>query len=76
MTPGHRITVKVTPRARSARVLKRSDYAYDIAVTEPAERGRATDAARRALADTLGIAPSRLSLLMGATSRVKVFVIG
>ncbi|HXV26856.1 MAG TPA: DUF167 domain-containing protein [Candidatus Paceibacterota bacterium] len=68
-----RITVRVTPRARHARVFRRSEDEYDIAVTAPPEHGRATDASRRALAAELGVAPSRISLIMGERSRTKVF---
>ena len=68
-----RITVRVHPGAHHASVTELAADEYAIAVREPAERGRATDAARRALAEHLGVAVSRLSLLMGHTSRVKVF---
>jgi hypothetical protein len=68
-----RFTVHVKPGARTANAARRPDGSYDIAVTARPERGRATDAARRALADALGIAPSRLSLVIGAASRTKVF---
>jgi uncharacterized protein YggU (UPF0235/DUF167 family) len=68
-----RVTVHVKPGSRKANSVRRDDGSYDIAVIERPERGRATDAARRALADALGVAPSRLSLVMGAASRTKVF---
>jgi hypothetical protein len=68
-----RITVRVTPQARIASIKHADDGSYLISVTAPPERGKATDAARRALAAHLGVAPSRLSLLMGAASRTKVF---
>ncbi|HUO75391.1 MAG TPA: DUF167 domain-containing protein [Candidatus Paceibacterota bacterium] len=70
-----RVTVRVHPGARHASVERTSPDEFAIAVREPAERGRATDAARRALAEHLGIAPSRLSLIMGHASRVKVFLV-
>jgi uncharacterized protein len=68
-----RITVRVRPGSKRASLRKISDTEYEIAVTAQPERGRATDAARRALADVLHIAPSRVSLVMGAASRTKVF---
>jgi len=68
-----RYTVRVKPGAKKAAIRKSADAEYEIAVTAQPERGRATDAVRRALADALGVAPSRLSLVMGATSRTKVF---
>jgi hypothetical protein len=70
-----RITVRVTPRARSVRITKSDDGSFSIAVTAPPEHGKATDAARRALAEHLGLTPSRVSLIMGAASRTKVFEI-
>jgi uncharacterized protein YggU (UPF0235/DUF167 family) len=79
---GGEIAVRVTPRAARARVTR--EVADDgetaptvrIYVTEPPEEGRATEAARKALARVLGIAPSRLTLVMGATARDKRFRIG
>lgn len=68
-----RYTVRVKPGARRAQVRKTAPSEYEISVIEQPERGRATDAARRALAKALDTAPSRLSLVMGAASRTKVF---
>ena len=42
-------------------------------VTETPEAGKATEAARAALAKALGVAKTRLTLLRGATSRDKLF---
>jgi len=68
-----RYTVRVKPGAKRAQIRRVSVSEYEISVTERPERGRATDAVRRALAAALDTAPSRLSLVMGAASRVKVF---
>lgn len=68
-----RITVRATPGARHASVERISPTEYRIAVTVPPEQGKANDAVRRALADSLHIAPSRLSMVMGQASRTKVF---
>jgi uncharacterized protein YggU (UPF0235/DUF167 family) len=46
-----------------------------IAVTAPAVSGRATEAARRALAGALGVRRSAVSLRTGATSRDKLFTV-
>lgn len=46
-----------------------------IAVTAPAVDGRATDAARRALAGALGIRPADVTLRTGASSRDKIFTV-
>ena len=68
-----RITVIAKPGSKHAFVSKLEEHRYEIGVTVRPEKGRANDAIRRLLADTLGIAPSRLSLVMGATARIKVF---
>jgi hypothetical protein len=44
-----------------------------VRVRAAPEAGRATEEARRALADALGVARSRIRLRSGATSRRKVF---
>jgi uncharacterized protein YggU (UPF0235/DUF167 family) len=46
-----------------------------IAVTARAVDGRATDAARQALARALGVRPADVTLRTGATSRDKVFIV-
>ena len=69
---GAEIAVRVTPRASRARVVAEDD-ALRVYVTEPPEDGRATNAVRRALAHALGVAPSRLDLVAGASARDKRF---
>lgn len=46
-----------------------------VAVTAPATDGRATEAARRALARALGVRQSRVTLRTGTTSHDKLFVV-
>jgi uncharacterized protein YggU (UPF0235/DUF167 family) len=70
-----RITVLAKPGSKHASIETIGEHRYAISVTAVPERGKANDAVRRALAGELGIAPSRLSLVMGATSRTKVFEI-
>ena len=70
--PGAIFAVRVTPGARRAK-LEVVDGLIRIAVTAPPEDGRATEAARTALAGALGVARTRLTLLRGATARDKVF---
>jgi len=65
------IAVRVTPRAR--RTGLDAGPPIRIAVSEPAEGGRATAAAQRLLARALGVAPTRLTLMRGARSRDKIF---
>jgi uncharacterized protein len=68
-----RITVHAKPGSKRASIKKLSDTEYEIAVVEQPEKGRATSAIRRSLAAELKIPQSRLSLVMGITSRTKVF---
>lgn len=70
--PGAEIAVRVTPNARRA-VIDVVGGQIRIAVTVVPEDGRATEAARAALADALGVAKTRLTLLRGTKSRDKVF---
>jgi len=73
-TPGSEIAVRVTPNARRAG-LELAEGQIRIAVTVVPEDGRATEAARVALAEALGVAKSRLLLVRGAKSRDKVFLV-
>jgi uncharacterized protein YggU (UPF0235/DUF167 family) len=45
---------------------------FTVAVKEPAREGRANRAIERALAEYFGIAPSRVHIVAGHTSRSKV----
>ncbi len=69
---GATIAVRVTPNARQPGIDRR-DGQILIRVTDPPEAGRATEAARVALARAMGVAKSRLTLVRGATSREKLF---
>jgi uncharacterized protein len=70
--PALRIEVHVRPGARSAAVGGLHDGALVVRVTEPADRGRATAAALRSLAEALDVAPGAVTLVHGATSRRKL----
>ncbi|WP_422774067.1 DUF167 domain-containing protein [Plantactinospora sp. WMMC1484] len=77
-TPGARtIAVRVKPGSARARVGGRFDGPHGpalvIAVHPPAADGRATEAARRALAEALRLRPAAVSLRTGAASRDKLF---
>lgn len=70
-----RLAVRVTPGARIEQV-DIEDGRLTVRVRARPEDGKATEAVRRLLAQALDIAPSRLSLLRGATSREKQFQVG
>ncbi len=65
------VAVRVRPRSRPG--LEVTDGGLVIRVAAPPEKGRATEEARRLLANALGIPVARVTLLSGATSRRKVF---
>lgn len=67
-----RLAVRVTPGAR-AEALEISDGRLLAKVRAKPEDGKANEAVRALLAAALGLAPSRVELLRGATSREKQF---
>lgn len=71
--PGCEISLRVTPKAARTG-LTRDGHALRASVTAPPENGKANAAVRALLAAAMGVAPSRLTLKRGATSRNKVYV--
>lgn len=73
------VAVRVKPGASRAGVGGRHEgpngSALVLAVRERAVDGRATEAARLALAEALGVPKSSVSLRSGATSRDKLFAV-
>lgn len=77
---GVTISVRLTPKAAKTAILGiREDAAGQaslaVAVTAAPEAGRANEALIRCLAKAWGLAPSRIRLLSGATSRVKTLAV-
>lgn len=66
------ISVRVIPRS-SRRQVESAPGGVTIRVQSPPAGGRATEEARRALAEALGLSPGRVSLRSGGRSRWKVF---
>ena len=66
------VTVHVVPRSNRT-VVEASSSRIVIRVRAIPDAGRATEQARRALADALGVALSGVTLLRGRRSREKVF---
>jgi uncharacterized protein YggU (UPF0235/DUF167 family) len=66
------VTVRVLPRSGRTGVRAHED-AVVVWVRASPEGGRATDEARRALAEAAGVPPSAVRLRRGARSRTKVF---
>lgn len=70
--PGAVIAVKVRPGGRR-NLVSVSDEGLKVETTTAPEDGKATREVAKLLAKALGIAPSRLELVRGATSRLKEF---
>ncbi|HEX5579637.1 MAG TPA: DUF167 domain-containing protein [Candidatus Limnocylindria bacterium] len=67
------IIVRVRPGAARQRIGPFAAGVLSLAVTRPPQDGEATEAARRLLAEAVGVAPSRVRLQSGARSRLKRF---
>jgi uncharacterized protein YggU (UPF0235/DUF167 family) len=67
-----RISVRVSPGSSRTRVGGDHDGALVIRVAARAVEGQATEAALRALAEALGVRRAAVSLVRGATSRIKL----
>jgi uncharacterized protein (TIGR00251 family) len=72
---GCAITVKVTPKASRNVVLGAEETWLRVALTAPPVDGKANEAARRFLAEALGVSKSAVSLLSGQTARLKRFAV-
>lgn len=67
-----RVAIRVKPGSGRTVVGGRYDGALVVRVAERAADGKATEAALRALAETLGVRRADVRLVTGATSRTKV----
>lgn len=70
--PGEEFALRVTPRA-GRNELRDEAGQLRVQVTAVPEDGRANRAVQELLADALGVAKGRLTLIRGATARDKVF---
>ena len=67
--------VKAVPGASRDRIVGELDGALKVAVSAPAEKGRANKAIIALLAKGLGLRKSQLALLAGETSPQKKFLV-
>ncbi|MBO0731109.1 MAG: DUF167 domain-containing protein [Acidimicrobiaceae bacterium] len=67
-----RLEIHVRPNASSTTVGGTHGDALVVRVTQPADQGKATAAALRAVADALEIPSRSVTLVRGATSRKKL----
>jgi uncharacterized protein (TIGR00251 family) len=70
-----KIYVKAKPGAKRERVEQIDATHYIVEVKAPPVEGKANDAIRRALAVYFDVAPSRVKMTSGKTSKQKVFEI-
>jgi len=67
-----RVTVKVHPRAKRSAAAGRLGDAWKIALAAPPVDGKANDECVRFFADLAKVPRSRVRIVMGLTSRLKV----
>lgn len=68
------VKVKVHAGEKKNRLEQKGPDSYEIWVKAPAEQGRANEAVRTLLAQHLGVAENKLSLIKGSTSPAKIFL--
>ena len=69
------LKVKVHADEKKEKILQKSADTFEIWVKAPAERGQANAAVRAALASHVGCSENKLSLIKGATSPSKIFLL-
>lgn len=69
--PGAEFQLRVTPGARRNEITPAEDGSLKVQVTAAPEGGKANEAIIKLLAQALGVAKSRLTLLRGHQSRDK-----
>ena len=67
-----RLTVKVHPRAKRSALTGRLGDAWKLALAAPPVDGKANDECVRFFAELAGVPRSRVRIVMGLTSRLKV----
>ena len=67
------LTVKAQPRSRTPGVEELGPDAFRVRVRAAPEKGRANAEVAERLASHLGVAPSRVTLVRGASSSQKLF---
>jgi uncharacterized protein YggU (UPF0235/DUF167 family) len=69
-----RLTIHAKPRSKKNEVIVDSQNSSILTIftTQPADKNRANEAILKLLASHLGIASSKLTLISGRTSRIKI----
>lgn len=71
MTASESIALWILPRSRRNEVVGLRDDAVVIRLTAPPVEGAANESLRRFVSERLGVAPSRVALVRGQSSRRK-----
>lgn len=69
------IKVKVHADEKKNKIVQKAEDSFEIWVKAPAEQGRANEAVRAILAEYVGVPENKLSLIKGATSPAKIFLL-
>jgi uncharacterized protein (TIGR00251 family) len=67
-----RLTVKVHPRAKRSAIAGRLGEAWKLSLAAPPVDGKANDECLRFFAELAGVPRSRVRIVTGLTSRIKV----
>ncbi len=67
-----KLSIKAKTDSREAYVKKIDEKTYEVAVKDPKTEGRANRAIIAALAEYFDISRSRISIMLGRTSHIKV----
>ena len=67
------LKVRAKPKSKVEYVKEVEKDLYEVAVKEPPEDGRANERIIELLAEHFGVSKSKVQLLRGSTSRLKVF---
>lgn len=68
-----KIFVKAKSSSKNESVKKLDETNFEVCVKEPARGGMANEAIRKRIAEYFGVSRSRVRLIMGKTSREKLF---
>jgi uncharacterized protein YggU (UPF0235/DUF167 family) len=69
------LTIRVHPSSRQAKIEKLGPLDYKIHVMAPPEKGRANDEVVEALASFLDVPASRIRIVRGEKSRIKLVAV-
>jgi hypothetical protein len=70
-----KIFVKVKPKAKEEKIIKISDKNFKVSVKKPPEKGKANRAVLKALADYFDISQSKVKIISGSASKLKIIEI-